>query len=80
MAACNDVWNRKVKRGGRETWWKMQMFLHDVTLLRYYVFNLRDVVTDRPICMGVSVENGLTRDHDHTRSSDALIAGWDRGT
>ena len=35
----------------------------------------------RRVHLSVSVENGhgLTRDHNHTRPADVLIAGWDRG-
>ena len=45
--------------------------------------HLRDVIVDfcRQAHLSVSVEkgHGLTRDHNHTRPADVLIAGWDRG-
>ena len=45
--------------------------------------HLRDVVVDfcRRAHLSVSIEkgHGLTRDHNHSRPADVLIAGWDRG-
>ena len=45
--------------------------------------HLRDVIVDfcRGAHLSVTVEkgHGLTRDHNHTRPADVLIAGWDRG-
>ena len=44
--------------------------------------HLRDVIVDfcQRAHLSVTVEkgHGLTRDHNHTRPADVLIAGWDR--